>query len=276
MENELNTRAAAWFEGLQQRILTAFESLEPNGATFTRTSWKKSPEERLQGSGVIALMKGDTFEKVGVNFSHVHGTFPEPFRKEIPGTEESEGRFWASGVSLVAHMKNPFTPSVHMNVRRICTSKGWFGGGADLTPTFPFPEDTAHFHNTLKAACEGQRPGSYEEYRKWCAEYFMLPHRNQERGVGGVFFDYLDTGSPEADLAFTQAVGDAFLRAFTPLVSLRMNTPYTAEDKHAQNIKRGLYAEFNLLYDRGTRFGLQSGGNPEAILMSLPPPAVWE
>jgi coproporphyrinogen III oxidase len=268
--------------GLQTRIIEAFEAQEApttNGSTFTQTPWSKTPEDMLQGGGVMSLMRATgpqaVFEKVGVNFSCVHGTFPEHFRKEIPGAIESEGKFWACGVSLVAHMANPKCPSVHMNVRRIETSKGWFGGGTDLTPTLPFTEDTEHFHTILATTCENNRAGSYAEYKKWCDEYFFIPHRNEARGVGGIFFDYLDSGNVEGDFKFIHNVGQAFLDAFVPLVERRKAEPFTPADKHAQKLKRGRYAEFNLLYDRGTRFGLQTGGNVDAILMSLPPEAAW-
>jgi coproporphyrinogen III oxidase len=271
------------FKVLQARIIAAFEAEEVSHskATFTLTPWEKTPGDKLQGGGIMALMRGGpdgVFEKVGVNFSNVHGVFDPAFAKEIPGALENGGAFKATGVSLVAHMANPFCPSVHMNVRRIETSKGWFGGGADLTPTFEFAEDTAHFHDTLKAACDTLSPTAYAEYKKWCDTYFMLPHRGEARGVGGIFFDYLETPSPatlEQNFAFVQAVGQAFIDGFVPLVARRKATPFTADDKHQQNLKRGRYAEFNLLYDRGTRFGLQTGGNTEAILMSLPPSAAW-
>ncbi len=266
----------AFMRDLQNRIVAAFENCETTGATFTQTPWAKKPGDLMQGGGVMALMKGDVFEKVGVNFSCVHGQFPDTFKREIPGADDSGGQFWACGVSLVAHMKNPKCPSVHMNVRRIETGKSWFGGGADLTPTFEYPDDTAHFHNTLKAACETYRPGSYAEYKKWCDDYFFIPHRNEMRGVGGIFFDYLDSSTLSNDFLFVQSVGQAFIDAFIPLVEKRKHEAYTPADKHKQLIKRGRYAEFNLLYDRGTRFGLQTGGNTEAILMSLPPEAVWE
>ncbi|MFZ2587623.1 MAG: oxygen-dependent coproporphyrinogen oxidase [Alphaproteobacteria bacterium] len=276
----LKPHVETFMRSLQTRIITAFEGQETSGATFTRTPWSKQPHEAMQGGGITALMRAGTgpnavFEKVGVNFSCVHGTFPPHFAKEIPGALESNGHFWACGVSLVAHMANPKCPSVHMNVRRIETSKGWFGGGADLTPTLVFPEDTAHFHTELAKPCESNRPGSYAEYKTWCDEYFFIPHRNEARGVGGIFFDYLDSGNPEADFTFVQNVGQAFLDAFVPLVAKRKAEPFTEADKHAQKLKRGRYAEFNLMYDRGTRFGLQSGGNVEAILMSLPPEAAW-
>lgn len=264
---------------LQSRITTAFEAQEDSGATFTRTPWSKPAGEAMQGGGIMATMKAAgpraVFEKVGVNFSCVHGTFSSKFAAEIPGAAESGGQFWACGVSLVAHMANPHAPSVHMNLRRIETGKAWFGGGADLTPAIPYAEDTDHFHAELAKPCHTYEPNSHARFKSWCDEYFFLPHRNEARGVGGIFFDYLED-NPAHTFAFVQDVGEAFLAAFIPLVERRKHTPFTAGHKHAQNIKRGRYAEFNLLYDRGTRFGLQTGGNTEAILMSLPPTAVWE
>jgi coproporphyrinogen III oxidase len=205
----------------------------------------------------------------------VYGTFPEPFRKEIPGAEASGGRFWASGVSLVCHPSNPHVPAVHMNLRRIETSKTWFGGGADLTPCLPnFERDKQHFHSVLKTTCDSYNPESYQKFSQWCAEYFYLPHRQEERGVGGIFFDYLETQQEET-FAFVKQVGKSFLEGYLPLVKQHMNQSFSTEEKHLQKLKRGRYAEFNLMYDRGTRFGLQSGGNVDAILMSLPPEAAW-
>jgi len=273
LPSPIGQQSSAYFRTLQTAIINAFQALEPT-ATFTLTPWEKEPGALLQGGGTSALIRGQVFEKMGVNFSEVHGTFPEAFRKEIPGAEASQGRFWASGVSLVCHPKNPHVPTVHMNVRRIETSKSWFGGGADLTPTIPYAEDTSHFHQTLEKACNSYQPNAYQRFHQWCAEYFFLPHRNEERGVGGIFYDYLED-EPEATFAFTQAVGQAFLAAYLPLVEKRQNQAFSPQEKEAQLLKRGRYAEFNLLYDRGTRFGLQSGGNVEAILMSLPPEAKW-
>jgi coproporphyrinogen III oxidase len=269
----LAERARTYFKQLQADIIAGFQALEPN-AQFEITPWSKEPGAMLQGGGTMALIRGEVFEKMGVNFSAVHGTFPEAFRKEIPGAAESGGAFWASGVSLVCHPKNPHVPTVHMNVRRIETSKGWFGGGADLTPCLPYAEDTASFHQTLQQACEGYSPTAYDSYKKWCDEYFFITHRNEPRGVGGIFYDYLED-RPEDTFAFTQRVGAAFLKAYLPLAAKRKDSPFTAEDRHIQALKRGRYAEFNLMYDRGTRFGLQSGGNVDAILMSLPPHASW-
>lgn len=265
--------AQTYFKSLQKNIIQAFEALDP-GCTFELQPWEKEPGAMLQGGGTMAIMRGKVFEKVGVNFSCVHGTFSEPFRAEIPGANESNGQFWASGVSLVSHMHNPHVPTVHMNVRRIETSKAWFGGGADLTPTIAYAEDTAHFHNTLKTACDSYSPQAYADYKAWCDDYFFIKHRNEPRGVGGIFFDYLED-RPAETFDFVKAVGQAFTTAYCPLVAKRKETPFTEEDKMKQYHKRAAYAEFNLLYDRGTRFGFQTGGNAEAILMSMPPQARW-
>lgn len=269
----------SFMQGLQDSICAALETLEPNGAKFVKTPWQKAADDMLQGGGRMAVIKGDTFEKGGVNFSCVHGTFSEQFAKEIPGGWNDEmgkpNPFWACGVSLVMHPRNPHCPTVHMNVRRIETGKTWFGGGTDLTPCLPIAEDTAHFHNTLKAVCDAYKPTAYADYKKWCDEYFYIKHRHEARGVGGIFFDYLDSGDVAADWAFTQAVGEAFAKAYVPIIAQRKDQPFTEADRAAQLAKRGRYVEFNLLYDRGTRFGFMTGGNPDAILMSLPPLASW-
>jgi len=268
-----------FFQEFQQEVIASFTDIETSGSTFTQTPWTKDKDDMLQGGGLMASMRANTpegvFEKVGVNFSEVHGTFSDKFAKEIPGARESKGQFWASGVSLVAHMANPFAPAVHMNVRRIQTSQTWVGGGADLTPTFEIEEDTQTFHNALKQACENHHTGAYTDYKKWCDEYFFLPHRNEMRGVGGIFFDNLNSGDPHKDFQLLKDTCSGFLNSFTTITKRRMNTPFTPEDKQKQQEKRGRYVEFNLLYDRGTRFGFQTGGNAEAILMSMPPQARW-
>lgn len=284
-------RAKEWFEGLRDRICAAFEALEaaqdsgpfadlPAGRFACKATQRAV--EGDGGGGVMAVMReGRVFEKVGVNVSTVHGRLDEraqrslTARKAIPGLVE-DPRFWASGISLVAHMRSPLTPAVHMNTRLFWTPHGWwFGGGADLNPMIEAPEDTAHFHAVLRAACDAHDPGYYPRFKAWADEYFLIRHWNEPRGVGGIFFDDLCTGNWAADLAFTQAVGAAFLPAFVPLVERRMRLPWTEAEREIQLVKRGRYAEFNLVYDRGTRFGLETGHNPEAVLMSLPPVAKW-
>lgn len=272
--------AAAWFKELRDQICAAFERLEDQLAggpkhhlpagRFERKSWQREGG----GGGEMSIMKGRVFEKVGVNISTVYGEFSESFRKEIPGALE-DPRFFATGISLVAHMQSPLVPAVHMNTRYIVTSKAWFGGGGDLTPTFPNDEDTSFFHARYQEACDRHDPAYYPKFKQWCDEYFFIKHRNEPRGVGGIFYDYLDSGNWEKDFAFTQDVGKAFLKAYAPLVEKHMQRDWTEEQKIQQKIKRGRYAEFNLVYDRGTKFGLMTGGNTEAILMSLPPEAVW-
>ncbi len=284
--DERKEAARTWFEDLRNRICTAFETLEDDyrgtdaahaaPGRFARKSWTRAPEPGVAagGGGVMAIMRGRVFEKVGVNVSTVEGEFSPQFQKEMKGAE-GDPRFWASGISLVAHMRSPLVPAVHMNTRHIVTSRGWFGGGADLTPMVPDDADTRDFHAGLKAACDAHDPSYYPRFKQWCDEYFFLKHRNEPRGVGGIFYDDLNTGSWEADFAFTRAVGEAFLATYPPLVRRHMDKPWTEEQRRHQLQKRGRYVEFNLLYDRGTRFGLMTGGNTEAILMSLPPSVTW-
>jgi len=285
-ESDRQQTARAWFEALRDEICSAFEAIERDydgplrdraPGSFEQTSWTRpdsDAEAGTGGGGVMSVMHGRVFEKVGVNVSTVSGVFSEDFRKEVPGAAE-DGRFWASGISLVSHMHSPLVPAAHMNTRHIVTSKGWFGGGGDLTPAYPDDADTDSFHGAFKAACDAHDVADYDRYKEWCDEYFFLKHRNEPRGVGGIFYDYLESGDWQADFAFTQDVGRAFRDAYGAIVRRHMNEPWTEEQKNHQLVRRGRYVEFNLLYDRGTRFGLMTGGNTDAILMSLPPEVRW-
>lgn len=280
MDDDRKTRARLWFDSLRDRLCAAFEALEDEvvlrglakgrRGRFERTRWERPGG----GGGEMALMRGLVLEKVGVNVSTVWGEFAPDFAAAIPGADD-DPRFWAAGISLVAHPANPHVPAAHFNTRMIVTTKAWFGGGADLTPTVPVEADTQAFHAALARPCEAWHTGAYDRFKEWCDRYFFLPHRNEPRGVGGIFFDELDSPDWEHDFTFIQGVGEAFLDIYPRLVARRMAVPYTAIDKHAQNRKRGRYVEFNLLHDRGTLFGLKTGGNVDAILMSLPPTAEW-
>jgi coproporphyrinogen III oxidase len=325
--------AASHFSDLQARICAAFESFEPT-ARFQHKSWSKPEGHRLQGGGQMRVMRGQVFEKVGVNVSHVWGAFaPQharaqeaapPIRERAEGAQTYSQRmptestahagvspvagvsaaqnhlppapvaptnepgapvglaardagsgFIACGISLVAHMVNPYVPAVHMNLRYLLTNQEWFGGGSDLTPTFPFEEDTADFHAALREPCEVYEPGTYQRLKEWCDRYFYLPHRQEPRGVGGIFFDELSSGNREADFEFVKGVGEAFLQVYPKIVARRVNTPYDDAARERLLVKRGRYVEFNLVYDRGTKFGFGTDADPEAYLMSLPPLVKW-
>lgn len=277
--NPQQQAAREWFESLRTRICAEFETIEREAgsdAAFVFTPWDReapglAPGEG--GGGVRGVMKGKVFEKVGVNVSTVAGEFAPEFAKTIHGAEERP-EFFATGISLVAHMANPHVPAVHMNTRYLVTSKSWFGGGADLNPPLPRPEDTDDFHAAFKDACDAHDPDYYPRFKQWADDYFFIPHRGVHRGVGGIFYDHLE-GDFETNFAFTRDVGEAFLKAFPPIVRRRMHESWSEEDYARMLEWRGRYAEFNLVHDRGTLFGLKTGGNIEAILMSLPPMATW-
>jgi coproporphyrinogen III oxidase len=275
-DGDRKVRAATWFAELRDRLVAAFETIEAEGSgadpagRFERTPWRRDGG----GGGVMALLHGRVLEKAGVNVSTVEGTFSEEFRRRIPGAAE-DPRFWASGISVVVHPRSPLVPAAHMNTRMIVTTRAWFGGGADMTPVFADEDDTRAFHAALEAACAGHPSADYPRFKQGCDEYFYLPHRGEARGVGGIFFDELDSGNWESDFAFVRDVGEAFLDVYPKLIRRHMHAPWSDEQRRAQLVKRGRYVEFNLLYDRGTLFGLKTGGNPEAILMSLPPEVAW-
>ena len=289
---ELDTRkrlASTWFKALQDDIIARFEALEDDASRplysgeagrFEKTDWQRGDGDEDLGGGRMAIMRGKLFEKVGVHFSEVYGSFSEAFRAQIPGADDSDGKFWASGVSLIAHMHNPRVPAVHMNTRMLVTSESWFGGGGDLTPLLDhqrkpdFP-DTIDFHAAMKAACDPYGKSWYPDFKKRCDDYFYLPHREEPRGTGGIFYDRLNTGDWQRDFAFTQDIGKQFAEIYPKLVRRRMNEGWTEAERDAQLIRRGRYVEFNLLYDRGTTFGLKTGGNVTSILSSMPPVVKW-
>ena len=263
-----------WFKMIQDSICNSITYLENNKLTFKSTIWKRN-KKKDEGGGEFRILKnGKIFDKVGVNFSKVYGKFSKNFQKKIPGAKK-DPRFWASGVSVVMHMKNPHIPAMHFNTRYICTTQDWFGGGIDITPSINDKNEKKEFHKILKKMCDRHNKNYYTRYKKWCDEYFYLPHRKESRGIGGIFFDYKKSNF-ETDFMFIRDVGITFQSVFEKIIRKKIKRKWTHKEKETQYIKRGRYVEFNLLYDRGTKFGLQTGGNIDGILMSLPPLAKWK
>ena len=282
-------RASTWFRELQDKILSDFEALEAShhrplyvgdAGRFEVTEWKRGDGSEDLGGGRMAILRGRVIEKAGVHTSEVYGSFSEAFRAQIPGADESDGKFWAAGISLIVHPRNPRVPAVHMNTRMLVTSEVWFGGGADLTPLLedqrdPDAPDAVAFHQELKSACDKHDATYYPEMKAYCDRYFHLAHRDEPRGIGGIFYDRHNSGDWEADFKFTQDVGEAFRSAYMPIAHQRVTQGWTETEREAQLIQRGRYVEFNLLYDRGTTFGLKTGGNVHSILSSMPPVVQW-
>ena len=263
-----------WFKSLQEMFCKTISDFEKNKISFKSTSWKRNLKKDEGGGEYRILKDGKIFDKVGVNFSKVYGKFPKKFQQNMPGAQK-DPRFWASGISVVMHMKNPLIPAMHFNTRYICTTFDWFGGGIDVTPSKKDIKEKEQFHKTLRDMCNRHDKNYYKKYKKWCDEYFYLPHRKEPRGIGGIFFDYKKNNF-EKNFKFVRDVGITFETIFQKIINKKIKKKWTSKDKENQYIKRGRYAEFNLLYDRGTKFGLQTGGNVEGILMSLPPHAKWK
>tara|TARA_B100001093_G_scaffold54246_1_gene45929 strand:+ start:1341 stop:2168 length:828 start_codon:yes stop_codon:yes gene_type:complete len=275
MELEIKKDLASnWFKMLQDAICHNITDLERNKIEFKSSNWKRNHKKDEGGGEFRILENGKVFDKVGVNFSKVYGKFPKKFQKNILGAKK-DPRFWASGISVVMHMKNPLIPAMHFNTRYICTTQDWFGGGMDLTPSIKDKNEKKEFHKILKKMCDRHNKNYYSKYKKWCDEYFYLPHRKEPRGIGGIFFDYKKDNF-EKDFKFVRDVGTTFQKIFQNIIIKKINKKWNLKDKELQYIKRGRYVEFNLLYDRGTKFGLQTGGNVQGILMSLPPTAKWK